>query len=83
MERVISVPDMHCDACVKRITNALNAAELKFSVSLENKTVTIDGCEHCLATALREIEDLGFTPKALAEGSQKQFISYFLTKQLY
>ena len=57
MERVISVPDMHCDA--------LNAAELKFSVSLENKTVTIDGCEHCLATALREIEDLGFTPKAL------------------
>ena len=65
MERVISVPDMHCDACVKRITNALNAAELKFSVSLENKTVTIDGCEQGLATALREIEDLGFTPKAL------------------
>ena len=65
MEIVISVPDMHCDACVKRITNALNAAELKFSVSLENKTVTIYGCEHCLATALREIEDLGFTPKAL------------------
>ena len=65
MERVISVPDMHCDACVKRITNALNAAELKFSVSLENKTVTIDGCEHYLAIALREIEDLGFTPKAL------------------
>ena len=56
---------MHCDACVKRITNVLNAAELKFSVSLENKTVTIDGCEHCLATAMREIEDLGFTPKAL------------------
>lgn len=65
MERVISVPDMHCDACVKRITNALNVAGLKFSVSLENKTVTIDGCEHCLATALQEIEDLGFTPKAL------------------
>lgn len=65
MERVISVPDMHCGACVNRITNALNAAELKFSVSLEDKTVTVDGCEHCLATALREIEDLGFTPKAV------------------
>ena len=76
MERVISVPDMHCDACVKRITNALNAAsadivimskdaELKFSVSLENKTVTIDGCEHCLKTAVNELEDLGFTPKCL------------------
>lgn len=56
---------MNCDACVKRITNALNAAELKFSVSLENKTVTIDGCEHCLKTAVNELEDLGFTPKCL------------------
>ena len=41
MERKISVPDMHCEACVKRITNALNAAELKFTVSLEDKTVTV------------------------------------------
>lgn len=53
---------MHCEACVKRITNALNAAGLKFTVSLENKTVTIDGCEHCLKTALSELSDLGFTP---------------------
>ncbi len=62
MEKIISVPDMHCDACVKRITNALDAAGLKFTVSLENKTVTIDGCEHCLKTALSELSDLGFTP---------------------
>lgn len=62
MERKISVPDMHCDACVKRITNALNAAELKFTVSLEDKTVTVDGCEHCLKTAVCALEDLGFTP---------------------
>ena len=62
MEKVISVPDMHCDACVKRITNALNAVGLKFTVSLESKTVTVSGCEHCLKTALSEIEDLGFTP---------------------
>lgn len=26
----ISVPDMMCENCVKRITNALTAAELKF-----------------------------------------------------
>lgn len=62
MEKIILVPDMHCDACVRRITNALNTAELKFTVSLENKTVTIDGCEHCLKTAMTELEDLGFTP---------------------
>lgn len=63
MKKEILVPDMRCDACVKRITNALNAAELKFEVSLTNKTVTIDGCEHCLKTALNQLEDLGFTPE--------------------
>ena len=59
----ISVPDMMCQNCVKRITNALSEAELKFSVELENKTVTIDGCQHCVATAVSELEDLGFSPK--------------------
>ena len=34
----ISVPDMMCENCVRRITNALDAAELKFQVSLEDKT---------------------------------------------
>ena len=52
----------HLHACVRRITKALDDAGLKFTVSLENKTVTVDGCEHCLKTALSELEDLGFTP---------------------
>lgn len=59
----ISVPDMMCENCVKRITNALTAAELKFEVSLPEKKVTIDGCEHCVKTAMEELEDLGFTPE--------------------
>ena len=59
----IKVPDMMCENCVKRITGALTEVELKFQVSLENKTVTIDGCEHCVATAVSELEDLGFTPE--------------------
>ncbi|MDD5930961.1 MAG: heavy metal-associated domain-containing protein [Oscillospiraceae bacterium] len=59
----ISVPDMMCENCVKRITNALSAAELNFSVELSSKTVSIDGCEHCVKTALEELEDLGFTPQ--------------------
>jgi len=62
----ISVPDMMCQNCVKRITNALTEAELKFQVDLDTKTVTIDGCEHCLATAVSELEDLGFTPEVKA-----------------
>lgn len=58
----ISVPDMHCEKCVERINRALSDTGVKFTVSLENKTVTVDGCEHCLKTALNELEDLGFTP---------------------
>ena len=59
----ISVPDMMCENCVKRITNALNEAELKFSVDLASKTVAIDGCQHYVATAISELEDLGFSPE--------------------
>ena len=59
----ISVPDMMCENCVRRITNALDAAELKFQVSLEDKTVTVDGCDNCVETAVSELEDLGFTPQ--------------------
>ncbi len=58
----ISVPDMHCEHCVKRINAALSEAGIKFSVDLNEKTVTVDGCDHCLKTALSELEDLGFTP---------------------
>lgn len=61
----INVPDMHCENCVKRINNALEEAGIKFSVDLAEKTVTVDGCEHCLSTALTELEDLGFTPEKI------------------
>ena len=60
----IKVPDMMCENCVKRITNALTAAELTFRVDLAAKNVTIDGCENCVKTAVSELEDLGFTPAA-------------------
>ncbi len=63
MKNVIHVPDMQCENCVKRIENALKAAGLNFTVSLADKTVTVEGCENCLKTALNELEDLGFTPE--------------------
>ena len=59
----ISVPDMMCENCVKRITTALSEADLKFTVSLADKTVTIDGCQNCVKTAVGELVDLGFTPE--------------------
>lgn len=61
----ISVPDMHCDACVRRISNALSAEKIDFSVSLESHTVTVNGCEHCRQTALAVLGDLGFTPELI------------------
>ena len=61
----IKVEDMHCQKCAQRINNALNETGIKFEISLENKTVTVDGCEHCLKTALTELEDLGFAPEVI------------------
>ncbi len=58
---VLKVEDMHCGKCVERITNALNEVNLDFAVSLEDKTVTINGCAHCVKTAVSELDDLGFT----------------------
>ena len=63
MKHIISVPDIHCEGCVKRINTALSDAKLNFSVSLDDRTVMVDGCEHCLKTAVDAIYDLGFTPE--------------------
>ena len=57
---VIKVADMHCEKCVSRITNLLTEEDLDFSVNLAEKTVTINGCEHCVKTALEALDDLGF-----------------------
>ena len=56
----LKAPDMHCEKCVERITNALTAAKLAFHVSLQDKTVTIDGDEGAVNTAVEELDDLGF-----------------------
>ena len=63
MEKVIRVPDMHCQNCVRRIDEALKAANISATIDLENQSVTIEGCEHCFKKAFDEIYDLGFTPE--------------------
>ncbi|MGN0173838.1 MAG: heavy-metal-associated domain-containing protein, partial [Acutalibacteraceae bacterium] len=37
--KIINVEGMHCENCVKRITDALNEKGIKNEVSLENGTV--------------------------------------------
>ena len=57
---VIKVNNMHCEKCVERITKLLSEEGLDFTVSLADKTVTINGCQHCVKTALEALDDLGF-----------------------
>lgn len=57
---VLKAEDMHCEKCVARIEKALGAAELDFQVNLAEQTVTINGCEHCVARAKEIMDDLGF-----------------------
>ena len=64
MSTVLNVPDMHCEMCVKRITDSLTKANLKFSVSLADKTVTVDGPAGDVSTAVTELDDLGFSATA-------------------
>lgn len=57
---VLRVPDMHCEHCVERITKALGNAGLVFSVSLEQKSVTVHGGKAEADKAVSELDDLGF-----------------------
>ncbi len=57
---VLKAEDMHCEKCVERISKAMDKAELDYKVSLEDKTVSIDGCEKCVAMAREIMDDLGF-----------------------
>lgn len=59
--KTVYVPEMMCQNCVRRITEALTEAKLDFTVDLDTKTVSINGCENCLKTAISELDDLGFT----------------------
>lgn len=60
---IIKVEDMHCEKCVARITKLLTEEGLDFSVNLADKTVTVNGCEHCVKTAMEALDDLGFEGK--------------------
>lgn len=65
MERKILVPDMQCENCALRISEALKCAKIDATVELESKIVTVNGCENCYNTAFSEIYDLGFTPEKI------------------
>lgn len=57
---VLHVPDMHCSACVSRIDVALKVLNLTYAVSLENKTVTVNGDRKQVEAAKKALDDMGF-----------------------
>lgn len=61
--KTLNVPDMQCQNCVKKIDEALTKSDLKHEIHLESKTVSIDGCDKCLAKAYDIVKELGFTPE--------------------
>ncbi|WP_343210346.1 heavy-metal-associated domain-containing protein [Anaerolentibacter hominis] len=61
---VLNVKEMACEHCVKRITDVLTAAGLKFEVNLADKTVSVDGDEAAVKLAISEMDDIGFTAQA-------------------
>ncbi len=60
--KVLSV-DMHCEMCVKRVTKALNEQGLDFSVSLADKTVTVNGSDEDVQKAVKALDAIGFEAK--------------------
>lgn len=59
--KILKVKEMSCQHCVERITKVLEAANINFEVSLETKTVKIDGDEEIIRKAVEELDDIGFT----------------------
>jgi len=59
--KVLSVPDMHCEKCVERISKALTAEGIAFEVSLADKTVSVD--EAKVEAAVSALDDIGFEAK--------------------
>lgn len=56
----LKVPDMHCVNCVKRIQTALTNEGIKFEISLEHHTVSVEGDEQTIQKACALMDDLGF-----------------------
>lgn len=55
----LKVVDMHCEKCVKRISEALTNENIKFEINLEEKIVSVQ--EEKLAMAVETLDDLGFS----------------------
>lgn len=54
----LNVPDMHCQMCVKRISEAFQEADVTCTIDLDSHSVSVDPAK--VELAISELEDLGF-----------------------
>lgn len=57
---ILNVPDIHCNKCLERISNALTREKITFNVNLQFKTVAVDGDDTAVKRAIEVLDDLGF-----------------------
>lgn len=57
----LNIKEMSCNHCVERINTLLDSLSIKHTISLDNKTVTIDGSSDEVRCAIEELDDIGFT----------------------
>ncbi len=58
---VLNIKEMSCNHCVQRINTLLENLSIKHTISLDDKTVTIDGSQNEVNRVIEELDDIGFT----------------------
>ena len=58
--KILKIPTMSCEHCVKRIAECLTENEIAYEIDLDQKLVRIDGCDNCVAKALTALADIGY-----------------------
>lgn len=57
----LNIEDMSCNHCVKRIGELLTELSIKHTISLDEKSVTIDGSQEEVNKAIAELDEIGYT----------------------
>ena len=58
---VLNIKEMSCNHCVQRINTLLENLSIKHTISLDDKTVTIDGSQNEVNRVIEELDDIGLT----------------------
>lgn len=64
---ILNVPDIHCNKCIERITQALTEEKIVFNANLQFKTVGVNGPKETVEKAISILDDLGFDASIIQE----------------